>query len=174
MILLSRRVALAAAVAAMSPLGAKAASATGKRLLVLDFDLVDTSQEPTDQSAAHLRRLARIRDDIAAGLAAENIYDIVDRSSVAGDLDAIQKQTYIRTCNGCELTLGKKAGADLVLLGQVNKVSTLVMSLDVAIKNVANGEALYRQRFDFRGDNDYSWARTTKYVVARIARDPPT
>ena len=38
-----------------------------KRLLVLDFELVDTSNEPVDQSAEHAKRLARARDDIGAG-----------------------------------------------------------------------------------------------------------
>jgi len=153
---------------------ARGQTKTGKKLLVLDFDIVDTSQEPVDQRADHARRLAKMRDDVAHGLASANVYEIIDRAAVAADLDVIQTQTYIRTCNGCELTLGKKAGADFVLLGQVNKVSTLVMSMDVWIKSVATSETLYHQRFDFRGDTDNSWFRTTKYVVERIARDPVT
>lgn len=145
---------------------------TLKRLLVLDFELLDTSQEPVDQSAVHARRLASTRDEIASGLAAKGVYDVVDRSIIAADIDEILKQTYIRTCNGCELTLGKKSGADLVLYGQVNKVSTLILSMGVSIKRVATGELVYRQGFDFRGDNDQSYARAAKYFVERIAREP--
>lgn len=157
---------------AMLPFAARAGSKTGRRLVVLDFEILDTSQEPVDQRADHARRLARMRDDVESGLAAKGVYSIIDRAVIADDLDAIQKMTYVRTCNGCEFTLGRKAGADFVMLGQVNKVSTLVMSMDVWIKSVATGEMLYHQRFDFRGDNDNSWSRTTKYVVERIARDP--
>ena len=143
-----------------------------RRLLVLDFELVDTSNEPVDQSAEHAKRLARARDDIGAGLAARRVYDVVDRSPIAADLDAILKQTYIRTCNGCELSLARKAGADLVLTGVVNKVSTLILSMGVSIARVSTGELIYHQGFDFRGDNDQSWARATKFFVDRIARDP--
>ncbi|MBI5012817.1 MAG: DUF3280 domain-containing protein, partial [Methylocystis sp.] len=101
------------------------------------------------------------------------VYDVVDRGPIAADLDAILKQTYIRTCNGCELSLARKAGADLVLTGVVNKVSTLILSMGVSIARVSTGELIYHQGFDFRGDNDQSWARATKFFVDRIARDPP-
>lgn len=144
-----------------------------RRLLVLDFELIDTSNEPIDQTAEHARRLIRARDDVAAGLAARGAYDVVDRAPIAADLDAILKQTYIRTCNGCELALAAKAGADLVLTGVVNKVSTLILSMGVSIARASTGELIYHQGFDFRGDNDQSWARATKFFVDRIARDPP-
>lgn len=153
--------------------GSVSADAPRRRLLVLDFELVDTSNEPIDQSAEHARRLARARDDISAGLAARGVYAIVDRAPIAADLDAILKRTYIRTCNGCEFSLATKAGADLVLTGVVNKVSTLILSMGVSIARASTGELIYHQGFDFRGDNDQSWARATKFFVDRIARDPP-
>lgn len=149
------------------------AEAPRRRLLVLDFELIDTSNEPVDQSAEHAKRLMRARDDIGAGLAARGVYDVVDRAAIAADLDTILKQTYIRTCNGCELSLAKKAGADVVLTGVVNKVSTLILSMGVSIARVSTGETIYHQGFDFRGDNDQSWARAAKFFVDRIARDPP-
>ncbi|MGJ0622388.1 MAG: DUF3280 domain-containing protein [Methylocystis sp.] len=144
-----------------------------RRLLVLDFELIDTSNEPIDQSDDHARRLARTRDDISAGLAARGVYVVVDRAPIADDLDAILKRTYIRTCNGCERSLATKAGADLVLTGVVNKVSTLILSMGVSMARASTGELIYHQGFDFRGDNDQSWARATKFFVERIARDPP-
>jgi hypothetical protein len=145
---------------------------TGKRLLLLDFELIDTSNEPVDQRADHERRLAASRDAIASGLAARQTYEIVDQRSIRPELDALLKQTYIRTCNGCELTLARKAGADLVLTGVVNKVSTLILSMGVSIARVSNGELIFHQGFDFRGDTDQSWARAAKFFTERIARDP--
>jgi len=154
------------------PFAASAESTTGKRLLVLGADILDTSQEPVDQRADHARRLARMRDDISAGLAEKHVYDIVDRAPIEKALAATLARTYLRTCNGCEVEFGRQTGADFVLVGQVNKISTLIMSMDVTFRSVATGQPIYVQRFDFRGDNDNSWARTTKYVVERIARDP--
>ncbi|HEY8162724.1 MAG TPA: DUF3280 domain-containing protein [Methylocystis sp.] len=160
--------------AALLPLAARARAGikTGKRLLILDFEIVDTSSEPADQRADHARRLTQTRDAIAAGLAARGTYEIVDRSVIADDLDQILKLTYIRTCNGCGVTLAKKAGADLVMTGLVNKVSTLVLSMGVSITRVSSGELIFHQGFDFRGDNDQSYARAAKFFTERIARDP--
>ncbi|MCX7900584.1 MAG: DUF3280 domain-containing protein [Methylocystis sp.] len=166
------RRAILAAITIATPFAAHAETLTGKRLLVLGFDMLDTSQEPVDQRADHERRLARLRDDVAAGLAAKRVYEIVDRAPSEKALVETLARTYLRTCNGCDIEFGRQTSADFVLLGQVNKVSTLIMSMDVTIKSVKLGQPLYSQRFDFRGDNDKAWERATKYVIERIARDP--
>lgn len=147
---------------------------TGKRLLILDFEIVDTSGEPVDQRADHARRLVQSREAIAAGLSARGTYDIVDRAPIQAEIDDILKQTYIRTCNGCEISFARKAGADLVMTGLVNKVSTLILSMGVSLTRVSSGELVYHQGFDFRGDNDQSWARAAKFFTERLARDPVT
>lgn len=146
---------------------------TRKRLLVLDFEIIDTSNEPTDQREDHARRLAQVRDYIAKGLAERKTYDVSDRAPIEDEIASIVKQTYIRTCNGCEIALAKKVGADLVLTGTVNKVSTLILSMGVSITRASTGHLIYRQGFDFRGDNDNSYARAAKFFVERIAREPP-
>jgi hypothetical protein len=162
------------AVAALLPFAARAegASKTGRRLLVLDFEIIDTSNEPADQRAEHARRLAQVRDAIASGLAESRTYEVVDRARVQSDLDRILQQTYLRTCNGCEVSLAEKAGADLVMTGVVNKVSTLILSMGVSITRASSRALIYHQGFDFRGDNDQSWARAAKFFTQRIARDP--
>ncbi|PPD45535.1 MAG: hypothetical protein CTY15_03885 [Methylocystis sp.] len=160
--------------AALIPFAARAEPGlkTGKKLLVLDFEIIDTSSEPVDQRADHARRLSQARDAIASGLAAAGTYEIVDRAAIQGDLDQVLKQTYIRTCNGCETTLARKAGADLVLTGVVNKVSTLILSMGVSMTRASSGQLVYHQGFDFRGDNDQSYARAAKFFTERIAREP--
>jgi hypothetical protein len=167
------------AAAALLPFAAqgetpRAGPKTGKRLLVLDFEIVDTSGEPLDQRADHARRLAAARDAIGAGLAARGTYEVVDRAAIRADLDEILKQTYLRTCNGCETALARKAGADLVMTGLVNKVSTLILSMGVSIARASSGELVYHQGFDFRGDTDESWSRAAQFFTGRIARDPAT
>lgn len=169
---IDRRSILAAA--AFAPFASHAATGakTGKKLLILDFEIIDTSQEPIDQRADHARRLAQARGAIEAGLAAQGTYDIVGRAAIQPDLDEILNRTYIRTCNGCEAALARKAGADLVMTGVVNKVSTLILSMGVSITRASSGELIYHQGFDFRGDNDQSYARAAKFFTERIARDP--
>lgn len=161
-------VALAVAVAAASP-----AEPAGRRLLVLDFEIVDTSSEPTDQRADHERRLALMRDVVTARIAELGAYEIADRGKIAADLSAILARQYLHSCNGCERALGARAGADYVLTGVVNKVSTLIMAMKVSILDVKTGELAYMQTFDFRGDTDQSWSRAARFFVDRLAQKPP-
>ena len=147
---------------------------TGKKILILDFEMIDTSNEPTDQRADHARRLEIARDAIAHGLAARETYVVLDRAPIKNDIDAVMKQTYLRTCNGCEFDLARKLGADLVLLGVVNKVSLLILSMGVSIFRVDSREMIYHQSFDFRGDSDRSYEKTGGYIAERLSRAPVT
>lgn len=149
------------------------ADASKLRLLPLDFELVDTSGEPIDQTADHARRLEAARDRVASEASSRGAYELVGREKIADELAALLKTTYLRTCNGCELALARRAGADLVMTGQIFKASSLILAMKVWIKNARTGDPVFYQTFDFRGDNDESWRRTAKYIGARLAEHPP-
>lgn len=140
------------------------------RLLVLDFEILDTSNEPVDHSAEHERRLIAVRDHIADALARRGLYEIADRAPINAEVKEIRAQTYLRSCNGCEIELAQRAGADFVMLGKFNKISTLVGSMDIEIKNVAKDRPVYIQNFGFRGDTDESWARAAEFFARSLAR----
>jgi hypothetical protein len=158
-----RLCALACVLAFLTPQIAGAAPL--QRLLVLDFEISDTSGEPTDHRADHARRLRLIRDSVAYELAAREIFAIADREAVRVELDAILARQFLRSCNGCELDLARRAGADLVMLGNFNKVSTLIGSMEIAIKDANTGGIVYARTFDFRGDTDEAWLRAAQFFV---------
>jgi hypothetical protein len=141
-----------------------------KRLLILDFEIVDTSNEPVDRRAEHERRLTVIRDAIGEEFTARRICDIVDRAPIRKELDAILEHQFLRSCNGCELPLAQRAGADFVMLGKLNKISTLVGSMDILIKDAKTGAPVYAQIFGFRGDTDQAWLRAAKFFAEGFAR----
>lgn len=142
-----------------------AAAAQPPRLLVLDFELVDTSGEPVDHRAEHTRRLVAVHDYIASALAARELYEAADNAVVRAKIDSILAHQYLRSCNGCEFALARDAGAEFVMLGQFNKISTLIGSMDVLIKDVKAENAVYHQTFGFRGDTDEAWMRAAKFFV---------
>jgi hypothetical protein len=141
------------------------------RLLALDFEIVDTSGEPVDKRAEHARRLSLVRAWIAKELAARKLYVDVDAATIRTQIDAVLRGQYLRSCNGCELDLAQAAGADAVLLGKFNKVSTLIGSLDLVIKDAKTGARLVERRLDFRGDTDEAWLRAARFFVDELARD---
>ena len=140
---------------------------------VLDFDIVDTSGEPRDQTADHARRLTALRDFVSAELEVRNVYDVVDLAPIRDEVAAAFAHERLHACNGCDVALARKVGAERVLVAWVKKVSTLVMSLEVEVRDTATGRPVIHKSLDFRGDTDEAWRRMGLYLVRRFEDLPP-
>jgi hypothetical protein len=134
-----------------------------QKLAVLPFEINDTSGEVGGSGNDEmLKRLTEVFDE---RIAKSGLYDVVARARVADAVGAVNSGTYLRACNGCEIDIARRAGADRVLIGWIWKVSTLIGTLHIEIKDVATGRTVYAKVFDFRGDNDEAWQRAAGYVV---------
>ncbi len=147
------------------------------RIAVLPFEIKDTSGEvgPNEHDAMLARLTRLVREDLAAA----GLYDVVDGERVKRAVAAENSGTYLRACNGCELDIAKSVGADRVMIGWLFKMSTLVMSLHVVVKDVVTGNIVYAKTFDFRGDNERAWKRAAIYMLQGLERrtkndTPPT
>ncbi|OCK58815.1 DUF2380 domain-containing protein [Bradyrhizobium sp. LMTR 3] len=134
---------------------------------VAEIEHIDTSGEVTDQSADHLRRLrafeASLRTDLAAsGKLRSADLDCPANACSVGDLTANQ-------------LLGKAqaAGADLLLIGSVHKMSTLVQWAKFDIIDVKARKVVFERLVSFRGDNDEAWRRAAAFIIRQI-RDRET
>ena len=130
-------------------------------IAVFDFELVDTSLEGElrGPSTAELARLARISDLLREELVASGRFRVVAGGPAAG------QGQRMRDCNGCERALAAELGADFALIGWVQKVSNLILNLNVAVREVASGRLATAASVDIRGNTDQSWARGTRYLV---------
>ena len=79
--------------------------------------------------------------------------------------------THLRRCNGCELDIAKRVDARYVLIGWIYKVSTLVLTLHVDIKDVETGKPVYARVFDFRGDNERAYAHAGRTLVRSLKEE---
>jgi hypothetical protein len=116
--------------------------------------------------------LAGVTRFSAERIAAAGLYDIVPAAEVAKAVAEVNSGTYLRGCNGCELDIARRAGADAVMIGWVWKVSTLLGTLHVEIKDVSTGRTTYSKVFDFRGDNEKAWQRAADYMVGTMSKAP--
>jgi hypothetical protein len=71
-------------------------------------------------------------------------------------------------CNGCELDLARLVHADRVLLGEVDKVSTLIGSLYISIVDVAAGQHVFSPALGFRGDTVEAWQHAARCFVREL------
>jgi hypothetical protein len=147
---------------ALAPLVAGAAELPG--LAVLPFELIDEQHElaPAHEEYA---RLPVIAQQLSDGLRSNGLYRVLDTTPVRPMIDDLAARQNLRDCNGCELEIGKALGADRVLVGWVQKVSNLILNINVRIEDVSSGATVLQKSVDIRGNTDDSWRRGVDALV---------
>ncbi|MFO1035531.1 MAG: DUF2380 domain-containing protein [Geminicoccaceae bacterium] len=134
---------------------------------VLDVEYIDTSGEVRDQSQEHAARAARLVEAMRDGLSASDGYRGVALS--CGDDPCTARTTEPATL----VKLARSAGAGLILVPTVQKMSTLVQFAKVQAIAVATGDIVFDRWLTFRGDTDESWRRLQEYVLADFLKAAP-
>ena len=81
---------------------------------------------------------------------------------------ALEAGPELRDCNGCELDYARRLYADYAAVGWVQKVSNLILNINVEVRSVATGETLYAKSVDIRGNTDETWLRGVRRLVENI------
>jgi hypothetical protein len=155
------------ATAALHAAPAEADSATqSPGLAILDLDYVDTSGEPTDQTAAHQRRAADFVSALKRDLAAGGQYRVVP---IVCGAEPCTPRT-----NPAELQkAARAAGARFVLVGGVHKMSSLVQWAKFQIADEEADQLAFDRLVTFRGDSDEAWRRAEAFVGRDILDSSP-
>ncbi|MEO8716365.1 MAG: DUF3280 domain-containing protein [Acetobacteraceae bacterium] len=152
-------------------IGLGAAHADSVRAAIFPFEMDDTSLQGSMQgaNAADNARIAAATEQLSALLAKSGAYRPVDIGPVAAQARA----SNLRTCDGCEVDLARKLGAQVSVIGWVQKVSALILNINIVMRDVASGKMVHAGSVDIRGDTDESWSRGLAYLVKnRILTDP--
>ena len=154
----------------MPALAAETNLTASKRAAVMDFELINEMRdyETKDSQAAQQHRLALISDALRAEFDQRGLYRTVDNNAAAKLIADQKAMQDLRNCNGCELDIGRALGADVVILGWVQKVSNLILNVNIEVKDVASGKTLYTKSVDLRSNSDNSWLRGIRYMVDSI------
>ena len=137
----------------------------------MDFELVNEMRDyETEASrAAQTQRLTLISDALRQEFDQRGMYRIIDNAPAAKMIADEKAQQDLRNCHGCELDIGRALGTDVIILGWVQKVSNLILNVNVEVKDIASGKTLYTKSVDLRGNTDKSWLRGIHYMVDGIA-----
>jgi hypothetical protein len=132
------------------------------RLAVFDFELIDTSLPGEFYgSRPEEARLARISDQLRKELADSGRFQLLDIAPVR----EAAHQANLQACGGCDLKLAGQLGADLEITGMVQKVSNLIINLNVYLRDVKTGAIITVASADMRGNTDESWSRTMSWLI---------
>lgn len=149
--------ALATAVSATAD--AAPENAAPAKAAVFNFQLANLAQLPP--TAADKARLPHLSDMLRQLLAASGKYDIVSTEPVRAEAQAQD----LRSCGGCANDYARKLGAQLAVTGQIQKVSNLILNINVYIKDVDAKTPERAYSVDIRGDNEDSFDHGIKYLV---------
>jgi hypothetical protein len=159
----TRRIQVLLTLAALSAF-ASAGAAELKTIAVLDFGIIDDTGETAKEEAQH-KRLKMISDQLRRELKEKKLYDVVDNAPAKEMIEDFRARQNLYACNGCELEIARKLNADRVLTAWVQKVSNLILNINIEIKDVKTGEVRLKKSVDIRGNTDESWSRGISYLT---------
>ncbi len=88
-------------------------------------------------------------------------YDLVDTAPVATQI----KQQDFQNCAGCDVALARRLGANVSVVGWVQKVSNLILDINLVIRDAKTGDIVRAGSVSIRGNTDESWRRGLDYLL---------
>ena len=143
--------------------GAVAQAAEPPKLAVFDFEMIDTSLqgEVYGKRSDEQERLKRTGDQLRRELGESGKFQILDIAPV----NVAAHQNNLHACGGCDAKLARQLGVDLYISGTVQKVSNLILNVNVYLHDAETGRLITAASVDMRGNTDESWSRATHYLV---------
>lgn len=141
----------------------KLACADPARVAVFDFELLDTSLqgEVNGPRTDEHDRLMRAGDQLRRELRESGKFDVLDIAKV----NAAAHGSNLQACGGCDVQYAKQIGADIAITGTVQKVSNLILNMNLYLRDVQTGRLVTSMSADLRGNTDESWSRAMSYLV---------
>lgn len=128
---------------------------------VFGFEFFDDTLEGprADQDA----RLKLVNAELARFISSSGEMAPVDLSPEAA---RIAELAPLYKCNGCEEEVARAAGARIEVLGVVRKISNLILTFTLVVREVGERDRMLRVgQVDIRGNTDESWLRGVRYLM---------
>jgi hypothetical protein len=139
------------------------AHADPPKAAIFDFELLDTSLqgEMNGPRADEQRRLKDVTEQVRKALADAGKFVVLDITAV----NAAAHASNLQACGGCDVQYAQQLGADLAITGLVQKVSALILNMNIYLRDAHTGRVITAMSADFRGNTDESWSRTASYLL---------
>jgi hypothetical protein len=146
----------------VATLSATAAHAADKdKIAVFDFQLANLAQLPPTE--ADKARLPRLSDQLREKLQESGRFEVVPLTDAVKQ--DVAKAPELRNCNGCAADFAKPLGVKYAVTGEIQKVSDLILNINVYFKEVGSSKPETAYSVDIRGDNDLSFDHGVRYLV---------
>jgi hypothetical protein len=150
---------------------APAAAQPQPSIALLDCALLDDNAAYNDAelTRAQLARAAMVSDTLRAQLHEHVLYRVADNAPARELIASLAATQNLNACNGCELDVGRKLGVDKVGVCWVQKISNLILNINLRIEDVRSGQTVFQRSVDIRGNTDVAWRRGATALVDLVA-----
>jgi Protein of unknown function (DUF2380) len=134
-------------------------------IAIFPFELIDTSYEGevygvrTDET----RRLALITEELRRRAASDGRFNAVDMTGITGE---IERAKPLYKCDACALDLARRVGAEQLMTGTVQKVSNLILNINIYMREAESGKLMRVMSVDIRGNTDETWLRGLRWLLS--------
>jgi len=146
-----------------------------RTVLVLPFDMVDTSLQGELNGGpleSDVKRLGRTEAIARRSLNHLDAFETISREPVSARITQAQNTyRYLYSCNGCDVKIGRAAGADLVMTGWVQKVSNLILNVNATLRRTDTGAEVGGGSVSMRSNTDDSWRSAALYLIEHTLLD---
>lgn len=134
-----------------------------EKVAFFGLTLLDTSLQmnTSDINPDELARIATLEAMVADRFIQEG-YVLVD---IEPARDQIDRVANVAKCYGCDTRIATDLGADYALVGEVQKVSDLILAMNLQLRDADTGEMVKGGVVDIRGNTDDSWQRGMRYIL---------
>ncbi|MEJ2687401.1 MAG: DUF2380 domain-containing protein [Gammaproteobacteria bacterium] len=156
-----------------TPWAAPAPKPAHPTLLVVPFDLFDFALDERPRTVRDLHRwVGELPGDLRRDLSASGRFRVIGAHRIRAQWKKLQDSyAHPTSCPSCMADLGRRVGADYVVVGQVRKLSNLITYYQVEVDRVRDDETVYRKNYRADGaDSDAMWRRISRGVARDIAQ----
>lgn len=143
--------------------GAAAAGPAPRSVAFLGVFLQNDNESLEPTTAAEQSRLEKVAAAFKTRLDASGRYQVLH------PLPEVKRQIHEGptpgVCNGCEIAYAKQIGGELVAWISVQKVSNLILNMNVYMGDVEADKMTFIHSVDIRGNTDESWLRSLRYLL---------
>lgn len=133
-------------------------------VIVLDFEMLG------DTSVVHLKKndvqlMQKFSRVFRQQLKQQAVFDVIDDEKSLAVIEREGQQQFLHRCNGCELDLAKQLGAKQIIVPWIFRMSILIQTLVIEIRDVETGKLILKKPYNFRGNTEKAWEKTLLYAI---------
>ncbi|WP_135506776.1 DUF3280 domain-containing protein [Roseovarius aestuariivivens] len=135
----------------------------GEKVAFFGMTKLDTSLQTKalGESPQEAMRLAMIEAIIVERFEKEG-FEFVD---LEPEREAIDRQVNLAKCYGCDSRIARRLGAQYSLVGEVQKVSNLILTMNLQLRDAESGVLVKGGVVDIRSNTDEGWSRGIRYIL---------